>query len=225
MIGRRPLRRAAARVRFGSLRRTEPLSAWGSSRGKPIDRWYIERFLAGHTDLVCGHALEVKSDQYATRFGAGSIDVVDIDADNASATIVGDLCRPGLLPSSSYDIAIITQTLQLVEAPVTAMQQILRALRPGGSLLLTVPTMSRLVSEADRWRWTPSGMREALAAAAPAHAEIRTVGLGNGLAARAFLFGLAVEDLDRNVLARDDPHYPLIVGGLVRVTRDHRVAE
>jgi hypothetical protein len=40
-------------------------------------------------------------------------------------------------------------------------------------------------------------------------------GLGNGLTTRAFLFGLAAEDLDDDVLAGTDPCYPLIAGGAV----------
>jgi hypothetical protein len=60
-------------------------------------------------------------------------------------------------------------------------------------------------------------MHDLLAQAAPAGAEVETVGLGNGLAARAFLFGLAAEDLDEGVLARPDEHYPIVVGAHVRL--------
>ena len=40
-------------VRFGSLRRLTPISRdYGYDRGKPIDRYYIESFLACHADKV-----------------------------------------------------------------------------------------------------------------------------------------------------------------------------
>jgi hypothetical protein len=90
----RSARRAYTRARFGDLRRTEPLSEWGSSRGQPVDRWYIERFLDGQADRVHGRALEVKDDMYASRYGAGTVEVVDVDPGNGRATLVGDLCQP-----------------------------------------------------------------------------------------------------------------------------------
>lgn len=203
------------RARFGDLRRTEPLSEWGAHRGKPVDRWYIERWLGEQAHLVRGHALEVKEDLYASRLGARSVDVLDIDPGNSHATVVGDLCAPSTLTPGTYDVAVVTQTLQLVPRPADAVRHLLAALRPGGSLLLTVPVLSRLADPSDRWRWTPLGLRDLLTEAAPPGAEVTTVGLGNALAARAFLFGLAIPDLDEDVLARSDGDYPMVVGGRV----------
>jgi SAM-dependent methyltransferase len=220
-IGRRVpgAQRAAMQARWASLRRTEPLTSWGWRRGTPVDRWYIERYLDEHADLVYGHVLEVKEDHYASRLGARSVDVLDIDPANTRATVVGDLCAPGTLADRRYDAAVVTQTLQLVDDPAAAVRNVLEALRPGGSLLLTVPTMSRLVDVDgfDRWRWTPAGMRHLLTGVAPDGADVTVHGLGNGLVARAFLFGLALEDLDDAVLQRHDPYYPLVVGARVRV--------
>jgi len=39
--------------------------------------------------------------------------------------------------------------------------------------------------------------------------------MGNGLAARAFLFGLAVHDLDEDMLTILDEDFPVIVGGQI----------
>ncbi|MGY1735360.1 methyltransferase domain-containing protein [Geodermatophilus sp. SYSU D00684] len=211
----RRARRVYTRARFGDLRRTEPLSEWGSPRGRPVDRWYIERFLDGHAGRVHGHALEVKDDAYARRYGASVVDVVDVDPGNERATLVGDLCLPGTLPPAAFDVAVVTQTLQYVADPPAAVRHLLASLRPGGCLLVTVPTLSRLTDGSDRWRWTPPGLEDLLRPAAPPGADVRVEGLGNGLAARAFLFGLAAEDLDDDVLGRTDPCYPLIAGGAV----------
>jgi SAM-dependent methyltransferase len=206
------------RARFGDLRRTRSLSRWGSDRGQPVDRWYIERFLAERAHLVQGHALEVLEDLYASRLGAGSVDVLDIDAANPRATIVADVCEPGSLPAGHFDVALVTQTLQFVARPVDAVRNLLAALRPGGTLLLTVPSLSRIGDPSDRWRWTPLGIRDVLTEAAPPGAEVDTTGWGNGLAARAFLFGLAVEDVEAAILERTDPDFPVIVGGRVTLT-------
>ena len=77
-----------------------------------VDRWYIERYLGECSHVIKGHALEVKDDQYASRYGATSVDIVDIDPGNSRATIVGDLCAAGTLRAATYDVIILTQTLQ-----------------------------------------------------------------------------------------------------------------
>ncbi|MGH7895327.1 MAG: glycosyltransferase, partial [Candidatus Binatia bacterium] len=82
-------------VRFGSLRRLTPISReYGFDRGVPIDRYYIETFLARHAADVRGRALEIKDDTYTRRFGGDRVtarDVLCLEADDPHATIVGDL--------------------------------------------------------------------------------------------------------------------------------------
>ena len=207
-------RGAVTRARFGDLARTEPLGRWGYERGTPVDRWYIGRWLQEQARHVTGHALEVKEDLYSSELGASTVEVLDIDVDNPRATLVGDLCEPGVLPTDGYDVAIVTQTLQFVADPAAAVRHLLGALRPGASLLLTVPCLSRVDGPADRWRWTPAGTHDLLDSCAPGRPrEVR--GLGNGLAGRAFLFGLAAEDLPTGALDPADPALPLLVAARV----------
>src|SRR6476661_6440249 len=76
------------------LARGRPLSyRWGYDRGQPIDRYYIDRFLGEHRADIAGRVLEVKTGEYAKRFGSNisELDVLDIDAQNPDATIVADL--------------------------------------------------------------------------------------------------------------------------------------
>jgi SAM-dependent methyltransferase len=211
------VRRVGIAARFGDAARTAPLTNWGTERGTPVDRWYIERYLEHHSDAVTGRVLEVKDDAYATRFGAADVEILDIDPSNSRATVVGDLCDSSTLEPARYDCAIVTQTLQLVADPSAAVRNLLASLRPGGTLITTVPCLSRVVGPMDQWRWTPAGWTSLLDAAAPSGAAVDVAGLGNGLAARAFLFGLAAEDLLPAALAVEDADYPLIVGACVRV--------
>lgn len=207
-------RAAATRARFGDLSRTAPLDRWGHERGTAVDRWYIRRWLHQQSAHVRGHVLEVKEDRYASGLGAATVEVVDIDPGNPLATLVADLCVPGALPAARYDAAVVTQTLQFVTDPHAAVRHLVAALQPGGSLLLTVPCLSRLDGPADRWRWTPAGARDLLEDCAPG--AVREVsGLGNGLAGRAFLFGLAAEDLPAGVLEAADPALPLLVAARI----------
>ena len=62
--------------------RTQPVSKhWGFDRGTPVDRWYIERWLAGQAKVIRGSVLEVKDAGYTARFGTDvrESQVLDID--------------------------------------------------------------------------------------------------------------------------------------------------
>src|SRR5262249_35031192 len=105
-------------VRFGSLRSVQPIScAFGFDRGQPIDRYYIERFLAQHAADIHGRVLEVGADAYTRRFGGGRVittDVLHVTPDHPRATIVADLTCAEHIPSNSFDCIILNQTLQLI---------------------------------------------------------------------------------------------------------------
>src|SRR5262245_54268962 len=52
-------------LRFGDLRRLSPVSrTFGFDRGLPIDRYYIESFLAEHALDIRGRTLEVADNAY-----------------------------------------------------------------------------------------------------------------------------------------------------------------
>ena len=51
--------------------------------------------------------------------------MVDIDASNERATVVGDLCDPTTLDVDRYDAAIITQTLQFVSDVEAALRNLI----------------------------------------------------------------------------------------------------
>lgn len=205
------------RVRWGSLRRTEPISDYfGFDRGTPIDRYYIEAFLAREADAINGEVLEVLNHTYASRFGGADVTqahVVDIDESNPEATVIADLTIVGSLPGQAYDSVIMTQTLHLTLDDSAGFENIWQALRPGGTLLFTGPCISRIddgVADSDHWRYTPLGLRLQLARLLPG-AEIRVEAHGNVLAAAAFLYGISAEELTRAELERDDPRFPLVV--------------
>jgi SAM-dependent methyltransferase len=205
-------------ARFGDIGRAAPLTEWGYQRGLPVDRWYIASYLQDRADVVTGHVLEVKEDRYASALGASSVDIVDIDPTNTSATIVGDLCDPTTLTGVTADAVILTQTLQYLTDPVAGLRNVISCLRPGGALLVTVPCLQRIDGAGDLWRWTPAGLERHLhAALGSRQADLEVTALGNGLAARAFLFGLAADDLDPAMLAEADPGIPLVATASVRL--------
>jgi len=84
----------------------EPVSRdWGYDRGLPIDRYYIERFLAGHAADIAGHVLEFGDDVYTVKFGGGRVtrgDVLAVVQGNSKATIVADLADAYYIPSDTF---------------------------------------------------------------------------------------------------------------------------
>jgi SAM-dependent methyltransferase len=211
------------RVRWGTFRRSRPFSdCYGWDRGLPVDRFYIERFLDSVRDDIHGDVLEIRDADYTLRFGGervGRAHVLDIDADNPKATIVADLCERGSLPAGRFDCVILTQTLHLVRDDGAAIDNVWRALRPGGTLLLTVPCLSRIDHDdpdGDLWRFTPRGLEQRLRERCP-DGEVVVEGHGNVLAGVAFWAGVAVEEVRPAQLAEDDPFFPIV--GCARVAK------
>jgi SAM-dependent methyltransferase len=197
---------------------TTPLCReYGYSRGTPIDRYYIDAFLAAHADDIGGHVLEIGDDAYSRRFGGNRItkqDVLHVREGQPEATIVGDLSLPGVLPPGVFDCIILTQTLHLIFDMGAAVEQLHAALRPGGVALITVPGISPIHGGPWKgsWYWSLSDLSLARLLAGPfVAAKVTTVTRGNLFAATAFLHGAAVEEVDKAKLDLDDPAYPVMV--------------
>ena len=155
---------------MGSLRRLAPLSRhFGYDRGLPVDRYYIEQFLAGNAHVISGRVLEVGDSAYTRRFGGAGVDHVDvlnIDPGVPGTTIVADLAAGDDIPSAAFDCLVITQTLHLVYDLAAAIRTLHRILRPGGTVLATFPGISPLSTDrwAETWYWslTPLSSHPAL---------------------------------------------------------------
>jgi SAM-dependent methyltransferase len=215
--GRQRLRRLRRPAWLGTARRTTPFSdRWGLDRGTPVDRYYIELFLSRHRRDIRGRVLEVGDSRYTDRFGSdvSSSDVLDVNADNRSATVVADLAQPDQFESAGYDCFILVQTLQYVFDVGAAVRTAHRVLRPGGVVLVTVPAVSRIARSAgldgDYWRFTAASCRALFAADFGAEA-VEAEAFGNVLSAASFLMGLAREDLTRREVDYLDPWFPVVV--------------
>jgi glycosyltransferase involved in cell wall biosynthesis/SAM-dependent methyltransferase len=202
--------------RFGDFASAAPVCAdFGYSRGLPIDRFYIEAFLADRHADISGRALEIGDASYCRRFGkVAHQDVLHVDASAPEATMTGDLSHAGVLPSSVFDCMVVTQTLHLIYDMPAAIGEMHRALKPGGVLLLTSPGISRIDRGdwKDTWYWslTETSIRRLF------HEvfgnENCEVGVhGNVYAATCFLQGLSLEEVDRKKLDVLDPSFPVIL--------------
>lgn len=206
-------------VRLGSLRRVTPLSReFGYDRGVPIDRYYIERFLAANASVIRGHVLEIADDTYTRRFGGDRVtasDVLHVMEGAPGATLTGDLTSADHIPSDAFDCVILTQTLQFIFDVPAALRTVRRILRPGGAVLATVPGIAPISRyDMDRWGcywgFTSLSIRRLFEAAFPA-AGLRIEAHGNVLTASAFLYGLAAEELQPEELDARDPDYEVVI--------------
>jgi SAM-dependent methyltransferase len=204
---------------LGTIRRTTPLSDhYGRDRGTPVDRYYIEQFLASEHAAIRGRVLEVMNRDYTVRFGAAvdSSDVLDIDPGNPDATIVGDLADAPHIPDDSFDCAIVTQTLPFVYDIRAALATLHRILAPGGVLLATVPGITKISPPEDEtwgeWWHLTSRSAQRLAEEAFGEGAVEVQAYGNVLTASGFLYGLAASDLKPEELDARDRLYEVIVG-------------
>jgi glycosyltransferase involved in cell wall biosynthesis/SAM-dependent methyltransferase len=209
---------AVGRARLADFRRVTPISPdYGYGRGLPVDRYYIERFLARWAGDVRGRVLEIGDDSYTRAYGAGRVtqsDVLHVRHGHPRATWVADLSCADDIPSELFDCVILTQTLHLIYDVRAALLTVHRILRPGGIVLATVPGISAI----DHGEWGPTWYWSFTALAARRLFEETFPGgdvdvdvHGNVLAAVAFLHGLARQELADVELDHRDWHYPVTI--------------
>ena len=217
---------AIGRVSVGDLGSVVPISRdFGFDRGTPIDRYYIERFLARHQVEIAGRVLEVGGDDYTRCFGGSRVaraDILHVRQGNPRATIVGDLTDPAVLPESAFDCIVLTQTLHLIYDVRGAVARLYRALAPGGVVLVTAPGISQIDRGewGNSWFWsftTESLSRLFKECFGPE--DVIVEHYGNVFAATAFLQGLAVEEVDTSKLDLLDKSYQVIVAVRARKKR------
>jgi hypothetical protein len=227
-----PLRRAAFRVRFRVRHLLTPRPPlvpvsreFGYDRGTPIDRFYIEDFVARHGVMpeysdgdIVGRVMEIGGSEYARRYGRealSEIEVLHVSADNPEATIVGDLATGAQVPVDRYDCIICTQTLNVVYDVRGAVRTLHAALAPGGVLLLTVAGICQAARPdrdawGDYWRFTSLSVRRLL----EEHfdpSDVRVEAYGNLASATSFLQGRAAAELRHDELVPRDPDYEVLV--------------
>ena len=207
-------------VRWGSLRRLTPISRpWPNYRGAPIDRYYIEQFLNSHARDIQGRVLELGDPTYTNRFGDDRVtqsDVLEAAVGNPAATIVGDLTDAPHIPDATFDTIILTQTLLLIYDLPKAIATLYRILKPGGTILVTVPGITPIIrDDSDRWGqyWSFTQMSvKRLFGDVFAAENLEVRAYGNVLSAAGFLYGLGIQELRPDELDSHDPDYEVIIG-------------
>jgi len=204
---------------FDISRNVHPVSRlFGTDRGTPIDRYYIESFLRANQERIRGRVLEVGDPTYTRQFGGDRVtqsDVLHAVAGNRKATIVGNLETGEGIPRGTFDCVILTQVLPFLFDVRGAVATVHRALKPGGVALVTVPCISQISRyDMDRWgdfwRFTSLSARRLFEEVfSPSDVVVET--FGNVLIATAFLHGMALHEVTRQELDYRDIDYEVIV--------------
>jgi SAM-dependent methyltransferase len=210
---------------FSVLRTLRPYRKnFGWTRGKCVDRYYVEQFLSQHSRDIRGRSVEIGENQYMARFGGDRISKADVldYLQHPGVTLVADLRSAPGIADDSFDCILCTQTLMYVYDLREAINTLRRTLAPGGVALVTLAGISQLAPASmtggaeDFWRFTAASARALFGEVFGAeNVEVQT--FGNVLTAVALLHGLVVDELTPEEFAHHDPDYPLIVA--VRATK------
>lgn len=205
--------------KLACLFRIVPFSRkFGFDYGSPIDRFYIEKFLSEHCDLIHGDVLEIAENTYTLQFGRDVVKshILHVTEGNENATLIGNLETGENIPDNAYDCMLLTQTLPFIYDIRSVLKNCHKALKTDGKLILTVPMLSPVSRyDADRWgdywRFTEQGVTRLLEDFF--EKEKTSVSCyGNYYAASAFLRGLPLEEVRKSRLFPTDPDYIVTIG-------------
>ena len=195
----------------------EPISLkYGYDRGTPIDRSYIEDFILKYQHLIKGVCLEVHDTAYLKKYGGSNVtkaDALDVDTSNGLANVFGDLRNlKGVVADNTYDCLVINHTLNLLDDIESGIGECYRILKPGGTLLVTLPGPIAPVNDSklSYWRLTKNAARYLMAKHFDLNKTIVET-YGNVVAGQAFLTGLSAEELTKEEIMHHDPRFPIAV--------------
>lgn len=205
-------------IELGDFDRVTPFSTeFGYDRGGPIDRYYIENFLKKESGSIRGHAMEIGDNTYTMQFGGEKItksDILHVNDTNPAATIIGDISNAPQIPDNTFDCIVLTQTLHLIYDFKGALETCHRILKPGGTLLLTVPYITPIEHGQwkETWYWSFTGkVMQKLMDEVFVNGQVEVNTYGNVFAASAFLYGMGVAEVAKEKLDYHDPFFQVII--------------
>lgn len=197
-------------IDWGDLKKTVPIcQAFGLTRGTPVDRYYLSKFISEIQPQVVGNILEIggtpkDKDFYQLNSGS-SYRILNLEP-GAGVDITGDVHDVSIIKPNSIDSVIIFNVLEHCYAPWIAIENIHTWLKPGGKCFAMVPSAIRVhATPVDYWRPLP----DAFAWLFRKFAQQKLYVYGNPITVIASYHGIAVEELTAEELDAFHPDYPV----------------
>lgn len=197
---------------------TKPVSKmFGTERGTAVDRYYIEKFLDSNSACICGTVLEVANNQYTKKFGRDKVQksiVSHVKGWGKDSIICNFETGEGVI-ENSVDCLICTQTLQYIFDLSSAIKNIYKMLKTGGTALITVPGIKPLCEYdnsnwGEYWSFTSKSIEKLCSLVCKSDSyEVKQY--GNVKIATAYLYGLCVEDINESDFEYQDLQYPFLI--------------
>jgi SAM-dependent methyltransferase len=188
---------------------------FGASRGQPIGRFYVEKFLFDNSDVIKGKALEFGDDSYRSFFPGIASHYVVSAYSGEYVDFQGDIHQSSLLPSNYFDGIICTQVLEHLEDPLRALINLHSSLKCGGVIIITVPFMQQVHNvPSDYYRFTIKALDRLLKLSCYEVEELTAY--GNAMVSIGSLLGFTSSDFKRSELYSIDSEYPYTICALAR---------
>ena len=203
---------------------TEPVSRqFGTERGTPIDRYYIEEFLKENQKYITGDVLEIEDSFYTEKFGRDQVCrsiVMDVNSKDSGVSFNGNLETGEGIQDEIADCFILTQTLMYIFDLKSAAHNISRLLKRGGAALITCSGISQNSRRCmDDYGCHFNFNEKALARMFREERSLEVVesgSFGNVKTVTAHIGGVCREDLKLEDFLPNDKYYPLIVYVVVK---------
>ncbi|TVP66800.1 MAG: methyltransferase domain-containing protein [Nodularia sp. (in: Bacteria)] len=199
-------------LEWGDLKKQFPIcQAFGLTRGTPIDRYYINKFIQENRSQVVGNILEVggtpKDKDFYQIDSSKSYKILNIEP-GSSVDIVGDVHEVSIIEPESFDSIIIVNVLEHCYAPWIAVENIYTWLKPGGKCIATVPSAIRVhTTPGDYWRFLADGVSWMF----KNFSQQQLYVYGNPTSVIASYHGIAAEELTAEELDNFHPDYPVAI--------------
>ncbi|MDE6641161.1 MAG: hypothetical protein K2K63_11605 [Acetatifactor sp.] len=212
------IRRLAGTTPFYAAVKNMPLVPisrnYGTEFGKPIDRYYIEKFLENNREYIQGDVIEIEDTTYTKKYGHSLKSCFALHVEEMEDCIKGNLETGEGIDDGMADCLICTQTLQYIYHPENAAKNMWKMLKEGGTALITMPFLCQYFEGAhswnDYWRATPQCLKKVLAETF-GEDNVEAGSLGNIKTAIGFLYGLCCDDIDEGDFDYNDKEYPVTV--------------
>lgn len=196
---------------------------YGAYRGGSICRYYLDAFLNQYKSAINGNVLEIGDRKYTDRYGtdvkASYVLHFDDQCEKCGLDFRGDLRTGEGIDKDFYDCIIFTQVLNFVQDINRTPDILIKALKPGGKLLIGVSGISPIARcDMDKyghyWNFTDKSISN-MFTRDNTKCEVWTK--GNCKVACAFLQGMGCTELTVGELEDTDEDFQVVI--LAVVTR------